>query len=257
MSLKSATVLVAAANLDPFYELRSRLESAGVQVVTAVTTVEALDRLREESPHVAVLAPDLDPTGSAQLMLTMRKATPAPEMLLLTDEPPEAEAMIRTALGLIYYGVKPDDPGVLFDLIRDTLKAKGLHFSAPSKEPPLVLCVDDDTLQLSALSRVLTRHGYRVLSCESSTRALSSLMDLQPDVAIVDIMMPGSSGLELVERLKRRSGGRIPVFLLTALSTPALKRAATERGVQHYLTKPCADRTVLAAVESSLAAAER
>jgi len=69
--------------------------------------------------------------------------------------------------------------------------------------------------------------------------------------------MPGSSGLELVERLKRRSGGRIPVVLLTALSTPASKLAAKERGVQHYLTKPCADRTVLAAVESSLAAAER
>lgn len=257
MSLKSASVLLAAGNLDAFYELRSRLESAGVQVVTAVTTVEALDRLREESPQVALLAPDLDPAGSAQLMLTMRKATPAPEMILLTDEPPEAEEMIRTALGLIYYGVKPDDPGALFDLIRGTLKSKGLHFSAPSKESPLVLCVDDDTLQLSALSRVLTRHGYRVLSCESGTRALSSLMEVQPDVAIVDIMMPGSSGLELVERLKRRSGGRIPVVMLTALNTAASKLAAQERGVQHYLTKPCADRTVLAAVESSLAAAER
>src|SRR5258708_27669739 len=170
MSLKSATVLLAAGNLDPFYELRSRLESSGVQVVTARTTVEALDRLREESPQVALLAPDLDPTGSAQLMLTMRNATPPPEMILLADEPPQAEEMIRTSLVLIYYAVRPDDPRARFDLIRDTLKSKGLHFSVPSKEPPLVLCVDDDTLQLSSLARVLTRHGYRVLSCESSTR---------------------------------------------------------------------------------------
>ena len=257
MSLKSATVLLAARSLDPFYELRSRLESAGISVVTAVNSGEALDRVREESPHVAVIAEGLEPVNSAQLMLTLRKVVPPPELFLLTDEPPDAQERIRTALGLIYYGVRPDDPGVLFELIQAALKAKGLHFSAPAKEPPLVLCVDDDTLQLSSLSRVLSRHGYRVLSCENSTRALSSLTDVQPDVAIVDIMMPGSSGLELVERLNRRSGGRIPVVMLTALNTPAAREAAKEQGVRHYLTKPCADRMVLAAVESSLAAAER
>jgi len=257
MSLKSATVLVAAGKLDPFYELRSRLESGGVLVVTATTTGEALDRVREESPQLAVLGHDLEPVSSAQLMLSMQKVSPPTQIILLTDEPPEGEEMIRKALGLLYYGVKPEDEGVLFDLIRGTLKSRGLQFSAPAKEAPLVLCVDDDTLQLSALSRVLTRHGYRVLSCESSTRALSSLMEAQPDVAIVDIMMPGSSGLELVERLKRRSGGRIPVVMLTALNSTESKQAAKDRGVSHYLTKPCADRTVLAAVESSLAASER
>src|SRR5436189_2253588 len=123
MSLKTATALLAARKLDSFYEIRSRLESVGVQVVTAVTTGEALDRLREESPQLALLNHDLDPNSAASLMITMRNSASAPEIILLTDGPPEAEEMIRTSLGLLYYGVKPDDPGVLFDLITRTLKA--------------------------------------------------------------------------------------------------------------------------------------
>jgi len=257
MSLKTAPVLLAARRLDPFHELRSRLESVGVQVVTAVTTGEALDRLREESPHLALLNHDLDPNSAASLMITMRHSVPAPEILLLSDGPPEAEEMIRASLGLLYYGVKPDDPGVLFDLITTTLKSKHLQFSAPARESPLVMCVDDDTLQLSALNRILTRHGYRVLSCESPVRAMSSLHEMQPDAAIVDIMLPGSSGIELVEKLRRRSGGRIPVVMLTALNSDASRKAARDRGVVRYLTKPCPDREVLEAVESSLAESER
>ncbi|HVR87767.1 MAG TPA: response regulator [Planctomycetota bacterium] len=257
MSVKAATVLLASRQLDQLYELRSRLESGGVQVVTAGTTSEALDRLREESPHLVVLDQDLDPESAASLILTMRHCSPPPEIVLLTPDEPENEEYVRRSLGLLYYGMKPADAGFLFGRIRESLKDRRLAFSAPAKEAPLVLCVDDDALQLSALSRVLTKHGYRVRTCESGLRALSSLLELRPDVAIVDIMMPGSSGLELVERLNRRSGGRIPVVMLTALNTPASHQAAKERGVQHYLTKPCADGEVLAAIESSLAAADR
>jgi CheY-like chemotaxis protein len=257
MSVRAATVLLASRHLDQFYELRIRLESGGIQVVMAGTTSEALDRLREESPHLVVLDEDLEPDSTAALILTIRNFTPVPELILLTPDAPENEEYIRRSLGLLYYGPRPADAGFLFHRIRDSLKERRLAFSAPAKEAPLVLCVDDDALQLSALSRVLTKHGYRVLSCESGQRALSSLTDVQPDVAIVDIMMPGSSGIDLVERMNRRSGGRIPVVLLTALDTPALHHAAKEHGVQHYLTKPCADREVLAAIESSLAAADR
>jgi CheY-like chemotaxis protein len=256
MTVKSATVLIASRHLDHHYELRSRLESSGVQVVTAATTSEALDRLREESPHLVVVDQDLEPANTAALLLAMRSFSPAPELILLTTGEPANGDELRKSRGLLYYGMKPADAGSLFDLIRDSLRDRRLAFSAPAKEAPLVLCVDDDSLQLSALARVLTRHHYRVLSCESGLRALSSLLDVQPDVAIVDIMMPGASGLELVDRLNRRSGGRIPVVMLTALDTPVLRQAAKDRGVRHYLTKPCPDRNVLAAIESSLAAAE-
>lgn len=257
MSLKSATVLLAARQLESHYELRSRLESAGILVITAAATGEALERLREESPQLALLDHDLEPVSSASLMLAMRKLSPPPEIILLNDGPPEGRELIQRELGLLYYGVRPEDPGVLFDLIRDTLKKKGLSFSAPSKEPPLVMCVDDDSLQLSSLYRVLTRHGYRVEACENALRALSRMTDVQPDVAVIDLMMPGTDGMELIDRLQRRSGGRIPVVLLSAINTPVSRKAAKDRGVRHYLTKPCADREVLAAIQSSLAAAER
>jgi CheY-like chemotaxis protein len=254
MSSKTATVLLAARELDPMFELRSRLESAGVQVLTAVRTSEVLDRLREDMPHVVVLDQDLDPASTEALLFTIRTFIPPPELILLTSaEPPVHEL----PSGFLYRGPRPTDEGALFGRIRDSLRARGLSFTAPAREVPVVLCVDDDALQLSSLSRLLTRHGYRVVACESSARALSSVMDVRPDAAVVDILMPGSGGFDLVERLNRRSGGRIPVVLLTALNTSISRRAAADLGIRHYLTKPTSDQEVLAAVESSLAASER
>lgn len=256
MTAKVATVLIASRELDHFFELRSHLESGGVQVVTAVKTSEALDRLREESPHLVVLDEDLDPASIAALLFTFRTFSPTPEVVLLTAGR-TTEAIRDTRDLLLTRAAKPVDSGTLFEKIRDSLKRRGLAFSAPTREPPLVLCVDDDALQLSALSRLLTRHGYRVLSSESVVRALSSLMDVQPDVAVVDIMMPGAGGLDLVEKLHRRSGGRVPIVILSALNTPASRSAASRLGVERYLSKPCGDQELLEAIEAALAKAER
>jgi CheY-like chemotaxis protein len=255
MTAKAATVLIASRDLDHYFELRTHLESGGVQVVTAVKTSEALDRLREESPHVVVLDEDLDPSGTGALLFTFRAFSPSPEIVLLTTG--RTTDAVRDLSGLLFCGGKPVDSGTLFEKIRDSLKARRLAFTAPGREAPLVLCVDDDSLQLNALSRLLTRHGYRVLCSESVVRALSSLMEVQPDVAVVDVMMPGAGGLDLVERLNRRSGGRVPIVILSALNTPAARKAARQLGVERYLPKPCSDQELLEAIEASLAKAER
>lgn len=102
-----------------------------------------------------------------------------------------------------------------------------------------VLCVDDDTLQLSSLIRILARRGYRVVPCERAEQALGELPFAKPDLAIVDIMLPGMGGLDLAERLRRWSKGRLPVVLLTALATDEAFFEGRERGACCFLTKPC------------------
>ncbi len=102
-----------------------------------------------------------------------------------------------------------------------------------------VLCVDDDALQLSSLSRILSRRGYHVVACERAEEALGELPFAKPRLAIVDIMLPGMGGLDLAERILRWSKGRVPVVLLTALSTDEAYYQGRERGVSYYLTKPC------------------
>lgn len=256
MSHRSATVLVASRNLDAHDELRRRLESSGLRVVTASTSGETLDRVREESPELALLDHDLEPVSSASLMLTLLRRTPPPRIALLTDGPPEGRELIQREFGLLYYGVRPGDPGALFELLRNALEGKGPSSPAPSQARPLVMCVDDDSLQLSALSRVLVKHGYRVESCENASRAMTRMTDVRPDVAVIDLMMPGTDGMELIDRLQSSGGGKIPVVLLSAINTELSRKAARDRGVRHYLTKPCADREVLAAIQSSLVPAQ-
>jgi CheY-like chemotaxis protein len=257
MSPRAASILFGARELKDTYELRNRLEIAGVRVTTAATTREVLERLREETPDLVVLDRSLDSVGIATLIRALRAFVPAPDVLLLAEEKLADVESVRRVLDLLHYAPKPPDEEALYDLILNRLRERHLSVALPLREAPMVLCVDDDALHLSSLTRVLSSHGYRVHTADSAHRALESFSDVQPDVAIVDIMMPGTGGLELAERIRHRSGGRVPVVLLTALNTPASQTAAREKGASRYLTKPCSNKEVVAAVESVLAEADR
>jgi len=248
---------LAARHPEAFYEVRSRLETAGVRVHAAPSTREALERMREEAPDLVVLDRDLEPVTTSALVLAMRTYTPTPDIILVSEEvPSDPETFVKT-LGLLQIALKPVDEAALFESILDRFKELSVSLTLPQREAPLVLCVDDDSLQLSALTRVLSQHGYRVFTCETASGALEALSEVRPDVAILDIMMPGTGGLDLLEKIRSRSGGRVPVVLLTALNSASSHQAARARGASRYLTKPCPNKELVAAVESVLAEAER
>lgn len=114
---------------------------------------------------------------------------------------------------------------------------------------PLILCVDDDSPYLRSLERTLSRHGYRVQSCGSASDALEAAARNRPDLAIVDIMMPGMDGIELTGRLSRWDGGPIPVVLLTGLSSQESLYQGFTEGARYLLEKPCEPRKILDVVD--------
>jgi len=100
-----------------------------------------------------------------------------------------------------------------------------------------ILVVDDDARLRSLLSRYLGENGFRVTTADGATEARSTLRFLAPDLIVLDVMMPGESGLVLAEEL-RQATNDTPILMLTARGTPEDRIAGFEAGADDYLPKP-------------------
>ena len=88
-----------------------------------------------------------------------------------------------------------------------------------SDAPRTVLVADDDEDILQLVSFRLERAGYTVVTAADGQQALAAARQHQPDLAVLDVMMPGPDGLTLCRSLRQRGEYAIPVILLTALAT--------------------------------------
>jgi adenylate cyclase len=118
----------------------------------------------------------------------------------------------------------------------------------------LLLIVDDDEMNRDMLCRRLERRGYTVSSAADGQRALA-MIEAQPfDVILLDIMMPGVSGLEVLQRLRLRySVADLPVIMATARDQSSDIVEALKLGANDYVTKPLDFPVVLARLETQLA----
>src|SRR5437588_3586641 len=117
-------------------------------------------------------------------------------------------------------------------------------------EQPHVLVVDDDAKIAAALRRALIYEGYHVEVAPDGQIALNRARERMPDLAILDIMMPGIDGLEVTRRL--RAEGDVPILLLTAKDGTADRVKGLDSGADDYLVKPFAYEELLARVRALL-----
>lgn len=103
-------------------------------------------------------------------------------------------------------------------------------------ELPHLLIVDDDSRIRGLLSRYLAERGFRVSTAASAAEARAQMSGLDFDLLVLDVMMPGESGLELARSI--RTASRVPILMLTARSEPAERIAGLEIGADDYLPKP-------------------
>src|SRR3989454_4693399 len=110
---------------------------------------------------------------------------------------------------------------------------------------PRVLIVDDDPLNRSLLRRVLGT-TYAVMEADSGPRALALVASDDPDVVLLDVMMPGMSGYEVCRRIKARPDEPLlPVILLTALDGQDDRNEGLAAGADDFLSKPFDRRELL------------
>ncbi|MBV8513564.1 MAG: response regulator transcription factor [Xanthobacteraceae bacterium] len=107
---------------------------------------------------------------------------------------------------------------------------------APADDAPHLLIVDDDRRIRSLLSRYLLSEGYRVTTAESAADARARLAGLDFDLLILDVMMPGETGFDLVKSIRRSS--TVPVLILTARDAAESRITGLELGADDYVVKP-------------------
>jgi two-component system phosphate regulon response regulator OmpR len=124
-----------------------------------------------------------------------------------------------------------------------------------SDTAPHILVVDDDRRLRDLLSRYLAENGFRVTTAENATQARARLAGLAFDLLVLDVMMPGESGLELTESL--RVNNPVPILMLTAMGEAEDRIAGLERGADDYLAKPFEPRELVLRLRGILARTTR
>lgn len=112
-----------------------------------------------------------------------------------------------------------------------------------AEDAPHILIVDDDAKIRDLLARFLYEQGFRVTTAQDAATARASMRGLEFDLVLLDVMMPGESGLSLARDLK--STRNVPICMLTARADPEQRIEGLETGVDDYISKPFEPRELL------------
>lgn len=116
-----------------------------------------------------------------------------------------------------------------------------------------ILCVDDDDSIRLVLEHILHTSGYEVRMAETGDHALQLIAEREPELIVLDLEMPGMSGIEVCREVKRNLfTSRIPVLMLTAQTDIEQKIEGFDAGVDDYLAKPFHPRELIARIEALL-----
>jgi signal transduction histidine kinase/CheY-like chemotaxis protein len=204
------TVVVVEDDRRSFDLLRAHLEAAGVRVVGARDGEEGLDTVRRLSPAgviLDILLPGIDGWEVlAQLKADPRTARIPVIVVSMLDERGRG-----FALGAAEYLVKP--------VGKEQLLAAVYRAAAMPERKHTVVAIDDDPLAIELARVNLEPAGWTVLGAASGQEGLALIRERQPSVVLLDLLMPGMDGFEVVEALRAEPGTKaIPVVILTSKS---------------------------------------
>src|SRR5690348_742072 len=113
-----------------------------------------------------------------------------------------------------------------------------------------ILLVDDDAVLGWLMMEFFAQYGFDLISEPDSRRGLSKALDGGFDLVLLDVMMPGLDGFEILHQVRRRS--QVPVIMLTARTAQADRVAGLEAGADDYLPKPFGPEELLARIRAVL-----
>jgi len=200
--------------------------------------------------YAELLEEELEDLGAAELVPDLQKICTAAQRLLDL-----ADGRLRTER----------DPGAPPLPEEEAVSADADAASEPSAEgagsgeagdrPPRILVVDDDPDAREMLARRLERYGFAVETARDGIDGMRCIESGDPDLVLLEVLMAGMSGLEVLERVRRtRSRSELPIILATALDDSEDAVEGLERGANDYVTKPFDFPVVIARVRSQLEA---
>ncbi len=115
-----------------------------------------------------------------------------------------------------------------------------------------VLVVDDEPTIVEVVARYLERAGYEAYQAADGPEALRQAELRRPDLIVLDVMLPGFDGIEVMKRLHERDGRPVPVILLTARGEESDRLVGLRRGADDYVVKPFSPAELVARVDAVL-----
>jgi DNA-binding response OmpR family regulator len=116
-----------------------------------------------------------------------------------------------------------------------------------------ILAVDDESDVLLIIKTALQSEGFEVLTSPDGPDALKTAREEKPDLILLDVMMPGMDGFEVLKKIREDDViYNTPVIMITGLSERERKRSAIESGTKYYIVKPFEFQDLIAKVHSAL-----
>lgn len=110
--------------------------------------------------------------------------------------------------------------------------------------PTKILVIDDDAAVTDLLSLLLKSQGFDVTSTNNSSEGLNLIREQNPDLVVLDLMMPEMDGWEVCKAV--RAFSQVPIIILSALNDPSMIASVLDAGADDYLTKPTPSRVLVA-----------
>lgn len=119
------------------------------------------------------------------------------------------------------------------------------------RKRPLILVIDDDMMLLKTVRDLLIAEKFRVITASDAVSALFLLAKRNPDLVLLDIMMPNYDGFQTLDAIRLHSS--VPVIMLTCLNDEvSLRRTLSEAGADDYITKPFSSKVLVARIKAKL-----
>lgn len=224
--------------------LRAVLGPHGQQVLVARSGEEGLKMFREHHPDLVVLDVRMRPMSGIEVLQEIRASDPHIPVLVLTAGATPDEENLARELGVKEFLNK----GLSLDVILNIIKrhTNGAVSEAPKGQPTApeqaagqgdVLVVDDEPLVGNMVQRYLGRRGYRVFTVSSGKEALAFCEREHLDLIVLDMYMPGMTGLDVLRELRARNYSG-PVIMLSASQDEYLLKASLTDGAIDVISKP-------------------
>lgn len=247
-----AISLLLVSPQDTYRTLISHSANFNIDVHVVNSAAGAVTRANSMPFDIAVIDLSLDPESGgliASLTKNLRSIRQCQKMPFIFIADPSQYSNISA---LIYAGCAGLlEPPVSVEALDESVKSLGDAFKHRKQR---ILCVDDDPMLTFFLSCVMSQDGFEVQALNEPIHILESLESFQPDLVLLDVMMPGLSGYEVCRMLRaHKNWSHVPIIFLTAKNDMDTRSAAFQAGGNDFLGKPVVPEELLARVQAHLA----
>lgn len=219
--------------------LQAKLKTGGYEVAHAINGAQGLELIKRKAPDLLILNVRMPVMSGLDVLAVLRNNEQFKRLpvIVVSNSASEEEAKALKELGVQDYLIKTDfEPGELIRKVDAYFSEQG--GTSQKEEEKSVLLVEDDAALREIVSRQLVRAGFKVSVATEGEEALKEIGKQRPHLILLDLLLPGMSGFELLKRLRENASTKdTPVIILSNFAEKEDMELGKQYGVHDYLAK--------------------